>query len=100
MATTTKDNRINFRIHTDIKSNIEAAARLCGLSLSDFMIQSAAKAATDVIREHSALVLSETEFARFCEALEADIAPNEAAIAAAQRFNETTIIVGGVRQNR
>ena len=100
MATTTKDNRVNFRIHTDIKANIEAAARLCGLSVSDFMIQAAARAATEVIGEHSVLHLSEQEFSRFCAALEADIAPNEAALAAAQRFNETTVEVSGVRHSR
>lgn len=86
----TKDSRVNFRIHTDIKANIETAARLCGLSVSDFMIQAAARAATEVISEHNVLRLSEREFARFCEALEADIAPNEAAMAAARQFNEIT----------
>ena len=97
MATTTKDNRINFRIHTDIKTNIEVAARLCGLSISDFMIQAAARKATEVIGEHNVLRLSEEEFQRFLDALEADTPPNKAALAAAKHFNETTLDIGGVR---
>ena len=100
MAITTKDNRVNFRIHTDIKANIETAARLCGLSVSDFMIQAAARAATEVIGEHNVLHLSETEFSRFRDALDADIVPSDAALEAARRFNSSTVETHGVRHAR
>lgn len=100
MASSTKDTRINFRIHSDVKASIEAAARVCGLSVSDFMIQAAAKAATEVVTDLSLIQLSDHEFRRFCEAIEAETPPNEAARLAARRFNETTVEIDGVRVSR
>ena len=97
MSTATKDGRLSVRVHADVKESIEKAARVAGLSTSDFIISASAKAATEILKDQSVLQLSEDEFARFCEALEGEVAPNEAALAAARRFNETTTEGNGVR---
>jgi uncharacterized protein (DUF1778 family) len=100
VATNTKDERLNFRIRADVKERIEMAAKLSGQTVSDFITSASANAALEVINKHRSLELTEVEFARFCAALEADIAPNEAAIEAARRFNATTSEMDGIRYSR
>jgi len=98
METMTKDERVNFRIHADVKADIERAARLQGLNVSDFIISASLDAAKRLIMEHSIIQIADVEFERFHAALGAEIMPNEAALAAARRFNESTVeLPGGVR---
>jgi uncharacterized protein (DUF1778 family) len=68
-TTSRKQERLEARVSPEQKSMLQRAAELKGLTLSDFVVTSAAQAATQTIQEHTSLVLSERESFAFAEAL-------------------------------
>ena len=83
-----KKERFEARLTTEQKRRIESAARIKGTSVSDFVVLSAAEAATRTIREQEVLVLNEQAREVFAHALLNPPAPGRKLAAAAKRYQE------------
>ena len=83
---TRKSARLDARVSRKEKDLIEAAARLRGISVTDFLRTTATDAANRIIRESEVLILAERSRRIFVEALLKAPKPNDAALAAARRF--------------
>lgn len=66
-----KETRISVRINPAQKAVIERAARLRRTTLTDFVVNQAYQAASQLIADECQLVLSPDQFKRFCRALDA-----------------------------
>lgn len=66
---TTRTQRIEARLLPHQKSRIERAASIRGLSVSDFLVQTADEAAARTITEHEAWEISERDRNAFIKAL-------------------------------
>ncbi|ORM62808.1 DUF1778 domain-containing protein [Pantoea rodasii] len=77
MASSAKTERLELRISPDIKNEIETAAQLSRVSVSQFIADSAAQRAESVISEHSRIKLSEDSWNAVMAALENPPAPSE-----------------------
>lgn len=77
-SVTSKSERIQARIPKEIKALIERAASFQGVTVSDFLIISARKAAMETIEEHQIIRLNEEETERFVQTFLNPPAPNEA----------------------
>ena len=85
-ATAKRTERLDARVTREEKRVIETAARLRGISVTDLMRTTITDAATRIIRENELLILSERERQAFVQALMNPPRPNEAAVAAVQRY--------------
>jgi uncharacterized protein (DUF1778 family) len=83
-----KPERLEARLSADAKAIIQHAADLTDRSLSEFVVSSALEAAKQTIREHEVIVLSARDSALFVEALLDPRGPNDALLAAADRYRE------------
>ena len=81
-----KLERLEARITGEQKRIIERAARLRGTSVTDFVVVSAQRAATDAIKDFEMMRLRGEAREAFVNALLNPPAPNAAASRAAQRF--------------
>ena len=81
-----KLERLEARITRDQKRIIERAARLRGTSVTDFVVVSAQRAATDTIKDFEMMSLRGEAREAFVNALLNPPAPNAAANRAAERF--------------
>lgn len=81
-ATVPKRERLEARITAEQKQRIQRAAALAGLSMTDFVVQSAEQAAEQTIRRYEVISLSARDSAAFAEALLNPPAPNDALLAA------------------
>lgn len=92
MVTTTETQprreRIEARVTAEIKSTIERAAAISGLSVTDFVVQSARERAELVIQTNSVIKLSARDSAVFAEALLNPPEPNAELLAAMKRYRE------------
>lgn len=84
-----KKSRLEARISSDLKSRLERAASLKGLTLSSFVVRSMEKIATEVIEAHEHKELSLSEQRAFYEALMNPPEPNPKMLAAARRYRES-----------
>jgi uncharacterized protein (DUF1778 family) len=80
--------RLEARISSAKKSVLKNAATLSGISLTDFVVNSAYEAAKRVIKEYEQLNLSEVDRHIFIQALLNPPNPNENLIKAAQRYKK------------
>lgn len=80
-----KADRIEARLSRETKLIIEHAARLAGVSASDFVITHAHEAARSVISEHERWRLDRLQSEAFVDALLNPLEPNEALRRAAER---------------
>lgn len=87
-TTTAKQERLAARLSAEQKQLIEHAAALSGLSLTDFVVQSAQAAAEEVIQRREVIRLSAQDSAAFADALLNPPEPNEALIAALRGARE------------
>jgi uncharacterized protein (DUF1778 family) len=87
MATATKTERLAVRVSPDLKSLIQQAADVRGLSLTDFVTDSARAAAVATLREQQ-IVLSARDSLLFAQAVLESAEPNERLLAAAQRHRK------------
>ncbi len=81
--------RLEARISPEIKSLLQKAADLEGLTLTDFVIASVQEAAIATIQKHQTLKLSLEDSEAFVDALLNPPLPNQALLAAAVRYQQT-----------
>jgi uncharacterized protein (DUF1778 family) len=84
-VTATKDDRLQIRVDPGEKRLLERAAAASHLSVSAFVLQSAAAQAADVLAERSLIELGPEAAAAFTEALDAPATVNERLAAALTR---------------
>lgn len=87
-----KGGRLDMRLDERQKRLIEQGAALRGLSVSDFVVQSAAAAAEQAIRSQAVIELTLEGQQAFVQALENPPAPNQALRDA---FRRRTEMLGG-----
>jgi uncharacterized protein (DUF1778 family) len=87
-AETSRGARLEARISATQKNVLQRAAALSGITLSEFVVASAQEAATRVIREHEAIVLSRAEQTAFVKALLAPAPPGAALRKAAAAYKK------------
>lgn len=83
-----KDERVNFRVSSAMKSVLVRAAEVSGRTLTDFIAFSAFSAAQKTIEEAGQLRLAEEDRVVFLDALSNPPAPNDALKAAAARYRK------------
>ncbi|MEE3664162.1 DUF1778 domain-containing protein [Brenneria sp. g21c3] len=81
-----KKQRIDLRLTDDDKSMIEEAAALSNLTMTQFMVSSAAERAAEVIQQHRRLVLNEESWNLVMDAIDNPQAPNDKLKRAAKRL--------------
>ena len=81
-----RDERIDLRVSSDLKTLLSRAAAYCGMSLSSFLVSSAAHRAQEVVGEHETLTLSPSDWTSFLAALDDVDRPRPRLAAAAQRY--------------
>ena len=84
----TKTERLQARVNPETKSLIEKAALLRGVSISDFIINSAYDAASETISSHEILHLNKKDSQLFFEALSNPPEANDALKRAAKNYLE------------
>jgi uncharacterized protein (DUF1778 family) len=78
--------RLEFRVHTEAKAQIEHAAELLGLAVSDFVRAAAEARADQVLRNHALVTSVPTDFFdSLLAALDEPAQPNAALVRAARR---------------
>lgn len=75
-----RETRISVRIKPSQKALIARAARLRQTTLTDFVLENALRAATELVAEQKHFEMTSEQFARFCRALDAPPAKNLKAI--------------------
>ena len=85
---TSKQDRLETRIDPAVKRLIEQAASLRGTTLTDFVVASAQRAATETIKDFEMLSLRGQAREVFVQAIMHPPAPNRALLTAAQRYKE------------
>ena len=83
-----RDVRLELRLSHEQKALLQRAAALQGLSLTDFLVQSAQAAAEEVIRNREIITLSTRDTAVLVEGLLNPPPPNEALRAALRRHRD------------
>lgn len=81
-----KQERLEARLSWEQKELLQRAADLQGLSLTDFVVSTAAQAARQVIHEHQIIALSESESMALAEALSSTAPAGERLLRAAERY--------------
>ena len=88
MTTALKDQRLETRISAQQKEVIASAVAATGLSITDFVVQSAYNAALESLQRQRNWELSQQDAQLFVETLQAAPTPNDALRQAAQRSRE------------
>lgn len=86
---TVKTERIEARIRPDLKALFERAADLLGVSLSHFLIESAATRAREVIQGQEVILLGKRDSQAFVEAILKPHTPNKALREAVEVYDST-----------
>jgi len=73
-----RSERVQARLTTPVKQVIEQAADICGLSVSDFMVNSSRERAEVLIREHRVITLTAEDSMAFATAIVNPPPPDEA----------------------
>ncbi len=85
-----KSERVAVRLTPAVKRALERGAEVSGRSLSDFVVDSAYRAARRAIEDHERLHLSDRDREAFLAALDNPPEPNQALRRAAQRHDRLT----------
>lgn len=85
-----KSERVAVRLTPAVKRALERGAEVSGRSLSDFVVDSAYRAAQRAIEDHERLHLSDQDRKVFLVALDNPPEPNQALRRAAQRHRRLT----------
>jgi uncharacterized protein (DUF1778 family) len=89
MSTAKSDARINFRLSSELKRTIEAAAAEMGQSVSDFAVSSLVQTARKVLHDQQVTRLSERDRKLFVAMLDDESSqPNAALVKAATRYKK------------
>ena len=86
--TFSKNQRLEARVTPDQKQLIERAAELRGTTVTEFVVVSAQRAATETIQEFQTLRLNDRASEVFVNAILNPRAPNRRARAAARRYKK------------
>jgi uncharacterized protein (DUF1778 family) len=86
LRSSTKPERMNFRLGREHKILIEKAASTVGQSLTEFAVTNLIRDARAVLHEHHVTVLSERDWGIFLSVLDTDAEPNEALKKAASTY--------------
>lgn len=80
MATLSKSKnaRLEFRVPSELKTLIEDAAHIQGVSVSDFLAATAYREATQTLQNHKTIELNQSQTARFVDLLLNAPEPNDA----------------------
>lgn len=81
-----RTERIQARATRQAKELLEAAAAMQGVSLSEFVLASALEHAAETVHAHTYVQLSARDSRAFAEALSNPRRPNEALLAARDRY--------------
>jgi uncharacterized protein (DUF1778 family) len=73
---TAKQERMHIRLDAPSKQKLERAAAYANKSLSEFVLGQALHAADEVIQEHETVVLDESDWSVFLDALDHPPKPN------------------------
>ena len=87
-SATLRTERTEARLLPEQKMRIEQAARIQGLSLSDFIVQNADEAAIRTIQQHATWTLETADRALFVQALLHPPKPSARLAAAARRYKK------------
>lgn len=85
-AASRRAERIDLRVSSELKSLLSRAASYTGVSLSGFLVSSAADRAKAVVAEREALTLSPRDWGAFLAALDDSDRPRPRLVAAARRY--------------
>lgn len=90
MATTLaqRDERIDLRVSSDLKTLFARAASYAGMSLSSFLVAAAAERAKEVVAEHETQNLTPRDWQAFLAVLDAPERPRPNLKAAAVRYQK------------
>jgi uncharacterized protein (DUF1778 family) len=88
----TKETRISVRIKPAEKALIARAARLRHTTLTEFVLENALQAASQLVPEEKHFEMTPEQFRRFCRALDAPPAKNLKAMQ--QLLNEPSVLDG------
>lgn len=83
-----KSERLEMRLTAEQKELIERAARLKGMDVTSFAVPTLLEVAREVVTHPSMTFLSDRDFARFLEILDADEEPVPKLKAAAKRLKK------------
>jgi len=83
-----RDERIDLRVSTDLKTLLSRAAAYSGMSLSSSLISVASDHAKQLVGEHETLTLSSRDWNAFLAALDETDKPCPRLEAAAGRYRE------------
>lgn len=84
----TQAARLNFRLPSEIKEQVENAALLSGVTVTDFAITALAGAAEEVLEKHQKRVLSNRDRDIFLKMLENPPEPNRALLEAVKEYKK------------
>lgn len=85
-VTSQRDERIDLRVSTDLKTLLTRAASYSGMSLSSFLVSSAADRAKEIVAEHEAVTLTTRDWEAFLAALDNADRTRPRLAAAARRY--------------
>ena len=83
-----KEERIDARLTSEAKQQIDQAAALQGRSTSDFMVQAALKEAAQVIEQQRVVRLSVEESVALAKLMNSEPKVNDASVAAMRRHKK------------
>lgn len=83
-----KEERIDARLTSEAKQQIDQAAALQGRSTSDFMVQAALKEASQVIEQQRVVRLSVEESVALAKLMNSEPKVNDASVAAMRRHKK------------
>ena len=80
------EQELGIRLSREQQARLRQAAFLAGLSLDDFAASALTRAADAVLEQPQPTVLTERDFDRLVQFLEADLAPNDALQSASEDY--------------
>lgn len=83
---TSKKDRLDFRVTAEFKELVSQAASLSGTSVTAYVIEAALERATKTIELHDRIVLTNKARDQFLDALANPPAPNEVLQKAAKKY--------------
>jgi uncharacterized protein (DUF1778 family) len=86
LAASQRDERIDLRVSTDLKTLLARAASYSGMSLSSFLVSIAADRAKEVVAEHETMTQTPRDWDAFLAALNDADRPRPRLAAAARRY--------------
>lgn len=84
-----KQDRVEFRTTHQERKQFEAAANLLSMNLSTFLRRTAVEKASEVLRQNTAVVLSDEDRDAFLEALSNPTKPNKELKKALQAYRRS-----------